>query len=528
MKIGIISLLLICIVALSLPAGASKAEQENFCLMPIFNDLTSIALDDKGRATIQHEIDRLRAQIGENHGRFKVGFSLVYNSQNSQRLIELCKLAKQNNISLGVILACQTHSNPAASKVAESDFRLFQWRMNGSTWRGGSNQARTGQSDTSLEQKLYPTRDYEVVTPSRNAPARLRNIFLDEAKAFGKSVAEAEAKYPGTVVFINGCIEEELANGGEHDDGLLADYSPFAIQEFRDWLQHRGIYDDLTGAYHGQGAPESITGPFINIAGVNTSPFHNAASPNSKTEGGGPSFNDRFETDFTTWELKYWDPEKFPEPIMDPGFNPTPERATGHTKGGFDAPRRHNPQSRFWNAWSWESTDHGGNYPPGYPRKPAYGFRQNLVRNFVGDLLVAVHDCHVPMKILYPHQIPGELVNPSRCLSGADPCWTGLLWFNQRLGITRFGKLDISKLTPLTRDWGIFEWHPLPNARPDAASLYAIVKSELTRFIQNGCHVVAIGWWQQEGKIDKTFPLNDSMAARAAHDWLKEQCLDSI
>lgn len=44
------------------------------------------------------------------------------------------------------------------------------------------------------------------------------------------------------------CMCQELANGGEADENMLGDYSPFAVAEFRDWLRHTGIYDAVSGA----------------------------------------------------------------------------------------------------------------------------------------------------------------------------------------------------------------------------------------------------------------------------------------
>lgn len=45
-------------------------------------------------------------------------------------------VAQENNLSLGVIFALQTHSvNAAIAKQAGTDLRNYQWRLNGS-WAG--------------------------------------------------------------------------------------------------------------------------------------------------------------------------------------------------------------------------------------------------------------------------------------------------------------------------------------------------------------------------------------------------------
>lgn len=96
-----------------------------------------------------------------------------------------------------------------------------------------------------------------MVTPSRYA-AQLHALFISQAKGQARQVADIMSQHPGVIVCLNICIEEELAIGGEQHDGLLADYSPFAIAEFRDWLRHTGAYDADTGACKGQGAPVGL------------------------------------------------------------------------------------------------------------------------------------------------------------------------------------------------------------------------------------------------------------------------------
>jgi len=488
---------------------------EFFCLLPIWN-----AIAKAPEVDVKREMDRLKQQIGQNRKYFKVGFAFPF-AGDGKRMTVLCKLAHDNNLSLGVIMPFQTHTWAPPEKAASRDFRLYQWRLDGKTWNGIA--PGTNFKDVADEVRSGPgPRDTNVVTPSRYAPQAFRQVFHDAATSFGKAVVEADRLYPNTIVFVNGAIEEELANGGKLDDKYLADYSPYAITEYRDWLRHTGIYDDLSGQFAGHGAPEAIVGHFVSNKGAMRSPFYSDPSPETASHHG-PSFNEKFGTDFKTWSLRYWDLNKYPEPITDQNFDPSPQTGRGFINGGFDAPRVRDGNSPFWSSWSFESADHNGKQPPGFPKTPAYGFRQIMVKNFVNDLLGWVRETGIASDRIYAHQIPGELVGNRRLLSGADPIWTGKLDASNTLGFTRFGKLDVNKITEQSNNWGIFEWHPHPGLTPGDQNLYTSTGKQLENFYNNGCHVIAFGWWNKHGIIDPTFPLNDSKAAEAVRDWLSSK-----
>lgn len=64
-----------------------------------------------------------------------MGFAHVYGGPQS--LERNARMAAQNNLSLGVIIALQTHSvNQTVATQAASDLRNYQWRMNGTCWAG--------------------------------------------------------------------------------------------------------------------------------------------------------------------------------------------------------------------------------------------------------------------------------------------------------------------------------------------------------------------------------------------------------
>ncbi|MDQ2799104.1 MAG: hypothetical protein M3Y13_05615, partial [Armatimonadota bacterium] len=278
-------------------------------------------------------------------------------------------------------------------------------------------------------------------------------------------------------------------------------------------------YDDTSGEYAGQGALPEIVGPFVRSHGALRSPFYDDPSP-SRSGGKRPSFNQWFGTDFSTWTLRFWDLDRYPKPITNKNFSPSPSAGLGATPGGFDAPRRRDPADKFWNAWSWDVPDHGGQYPPGNPSRPAFGFRQFEIKHFVSDVLHEAIHAGIPQAMLYAHQIPGEEVSPGRVRSGGDPIWTGRYEPSGTLGITRFGPIDVSKLTQYSRDWGIFEWHPAPDRKPDDPAVYEATMKALDAYIPAGGRIFFAGWWQSGGKLDAVMPLNDSRFAAALHDWI--------
>jgi len=478
--------------------------------LAIFDAVSDVGSKNFSEADLQTEMTKLKAQVGQNQGRVKVGFSHIFHSTPSLRLH--CRMAKANNLSVGVIIAVQTHSGSFGfPPLVDQDFRRMQWRLDGTTWQGESVTDKNG----SVE---FPSRDWRVPTPSRYC-APVHAAAMREVRNEAKEIHRVMNQYPNVVAAVNASIEEELATAGEKNDALLADYSPFAVTEFRDWLRHTGKYDDTAGEYAGQGAPEEIVGPFVRIHGALRSPFYD--DPNPRLAGGtGQSFNQRFGTNFSTWTLRFWDLARFPAPITDKSFSPSPSTGPGATSGGFDAPRRRDPADKFWNAWSWDVPDHGGQYPPGNPDRPAFGFRQFAIKHFVSDVLDEAIHAGIPQAMLYAHQIPGEEVSPSRVRSGGDPLWTGRCESSGTLGITRFGPITVSKLTQYSHDWGIFEWHPAPDRKPDDPAVYDAAMKALDAYVPAGGHVFFAGWWQAGGKLDAVMPLNDSRFAAALHDWI--------
>jgi hypothetical protein len=515
---------------------ANVPPRDAFCVLPLCEDMfnTDAGTNKLSDVMMQEQIDRMKAQIGESCFYFKTGFAGIF--RNEANLERNFQMAATNNIALGVILRqSQTHAlNIEVKNLLKQDIRRYQWRLDGTTWFG------VGTSNA-VEEIEYPARDGNRVTNSRYA-LQVRSAYETLMRSQADFLLEMDRRYPNVLAVVNAVIEEEMATEGGKADGYLADYSPFAITEFRDWLRHTGLYDTSTGARAGEGAPQGITGEWMWIDGQFRSPFYDDPSP-ADANGTGVSFNSHFGTAFSTWTLRYYDLDvwlaaiPYESGMEDPAspafFDISPESGTGFTAGGFDAPRVRDPSDAYWLAWSWDQLDHDatkpGTYPPGDPQTPQYGFRQVMVRNWCSDVLDWAREQGVPADMLYAHQIPGEAVTASRLRSGATPIWTGYYEPGQTVGITRFGIIDPAWVTRYAARWGIFEWHPLPwrPAREPTYDddLYAATVDSLESYYQNGARVLFPGWWTTDGSVknDGTFPLADSGFARGIRDWLAEQ-----
>lgn len=471
-------------------------------------------------ATLPKEMDRLIAQFGKGGNGDRVGFSFIH--PGKEKLRRMVKMASEKGLAIGVILAIQTHTNGKFRAYQKSDLRMYQWRANGEpgSWQG----YYTGANNAGKQEIKEDSRDHLVPTPSRYAGPVREPLLLQAAKQ-AKEIREVMNEFPGVITIVNPVIEEELAIAAaslkEGADGWLADYSPFAVAEFRDWLRHTGKYDADGGAYAGQGALEAITGEQVEIRGKKRSPFYDDPSPGDAA-GTGATFNATFGTAFTTWRLRYWDLESFAAPITDAAFDPTPETGAGSVEGGFDAPRKREPGNAFWRAWSWDIGNQGGKFPPGYPKQAAFGFRQVLVAHFVRDVSDAAAAEGIPREAIFAHQIPAERYGP-RGISSASTVWSGWLPASGTVGITLFGRIEPERLTAFQAPWGIFEWHPKPNAKPEDPKLRENALRDLRDYTAAGCRVLFPGWWRNEGRDRHIFALDDSEFANAIRDFLAER-----
>ena len=291
------------------------------------------------------------------------------------------------------------------------------------------------------------------VTPSRYA-LPLRTRIEEGTRILGRKLAKLMAQYPDTLVTISGdgeaefTYERNFANNGENTNSALADviytdYSPFMVEEFRDWLR-RGRYDG-------------------------------DSSPASDDDRNGHTFNGDFKQSFATWRLRYFD-NSGPIPYADYLRLPEKLPSTGlyAVSDGFDAPRKAAPEDVFWTAW--------------------LQFRREVIADWVQDYASWITTSpdpstgfEVPVSRFYSHQIPADLIfgesDNLRLKTSASYIETAVLEPGGGTGVTAFngfdGKRHVKTATPqlyaslfMTSDnWGILEYNPsMPYANSIAAS----------------------------------------------------------
>ena len=316
-------LLPLVLVAALLGEGAAPRAQVASTVNPedILYILPTIA---KVNGSMASEYLELRSRLGEGPY-VKVGFTiyigvsmtdwnvdvtdragirarLAGTIQDIDRAIDTARLGGYP-IALSLLCAIRERYDPVQRASEDEDRRNMMWY-----------------SDNALAPGWW--------THSRYARKQLR---IQEAymREIGRVLADRMARYPDTLVAASGDGEVELALGRVNNDPALtvyADYSPFAVAEFRDWIRAGGLY--ATGQ------------PFAGQAYADAARYAGDSSPAADTNGDGHTFNVDFGTSYSTWDLKYFDwkltdtetQRAIPSTAaFDPGAISNPN--------GFDAPR---------------------------------------------------------------------------------------------------------------------------------------------------------------------------------------------
>jgi hypothetical protein len=278
------------------------------------------------------------------------------------------------------------------------------------------------------------------ITPSRYA-VPFRSRVEESVRTIGAHLAQQMAKFPETLVSIAGDGEVELTyernflSSGEKFSNLkeviYADYSPFMVAEFRDWLRRQYAGD---------------------------------SSPATDDDGDGRTFNRDFGQTFTTWRLRYYD-ESGPIPY-DAYCKLTEKLPTSgpyFINGGFDAPRSEKADPRLWKAW--------------------LEFRKRAIANWVRDFAVWVTSSpdpetgfKIPADRYYSYQIPADMIfgqsDSLRLKTSASYVDTAFIDPLGSTGVTAFngynGKKHFKTATPqlfsalflASDNWGILEYNP--------------------------------------------------------------------
>ena len=349
-------------------------------------------------------------------------------------------------VSLAILDAVKEAYDPVQRASEAEDIRSMQWYADNVLAPGWWSYSR------------YARKRYVV-----------QQAYMREV---GREVAKLMRDNPDTLVAASGDGEVELARPTQTAlaDQIYADFSPFTVAEFRDWVRLGGLYapgGELAGQGYAFGAR-----------------YAGDLTPNDDTNGDGHTFNADFGTAFTTWNLLHFDwslADQFmgndPHAISlatysAPGFNKTPAQIPG----GFDPPRapRATGTNPFWDLW--------------------VSFKQTLIQHYNVEFAKWMTTTPappsggapaytIPRERWYSYQIPADAMflcptcsNPNeRWYSSMSSWWTADISPYGSSGITAFnvdwidpGSRIIArtllyaapKIADRNLRWGVIEWHP--------------------------------------------------------------------
>jgi len=410
---------------------------------------------------------------------------------------QLIQAAKASGVKLHIVLVGGLVRYVYTYKEAkEEDIRNCQWYNDNKL-----------ASDTQITDPDAMNK-YIWGTLSRYARKMRRNLEA-KAKATLAFLKQKMDENPDVIVAISGWGEVELnfyrINQAQSIEDYFCDYSPFAVLEFRDWILHTGMYDDTSGKYAGQGWSEG----------------------GAKYQGaeGLARFNQEFGTNFTTWDLKYYnwslsddydtdptdyvnnDPHRIPWAEYDHG-NMMPTSGPDYIAGGFDPPRVMQPGDKFWDLWNL--------------------FREKMVHHYVLDMAKWAEEAGLPAEQWFSHQIPGDYLfgtNPSmtylnpRYYTGASPLWTADIQPYGSLGSTQYDikfppeiypgefarttEYGIPALAAMGDNWAVMEYdaETYPPGLDVSQSSASFIYDQYMRLYNYGAHLINFfRWWDSSGQ----------------------------
>ncbi len=324
--------------------------------------------------------------------------------------------AKNKNVKAHIVLGAGINRAVFIYREAkEEDIRNCQWY----------NENKLASDTQILDPDAMNT--YIWSTLSRYSRKMHANLEA-KAKAALAFLKQRMDEEPDVLFVLSGWAESELnfnrINQSKNIQDYFCDYSPFAVLEFRDWIQHSGMYDDAAGEYKGQGYTQG----------------------GAKYQGtsGLTQFNQDFGTSFSKWDLKYYnwnltddydtdptdsvnnDPHRIPYSSYSHG-NMMPTSGANYIAGGFDPPRTMEPGSDFWDLWNL--------------------FRETMVHHSVKDMAKWASEAGIAQNKWFSHQIPADYLfgtNPEMCPLGgryytsASPLWTADIRPYGSLGATLY------------------------------------------------------------------------------------------
>ena len=410
---------------------------------------------------------------------------------------QLIEAAKAKNVKLHIVLVGGLVRYVSTYRDAkEEDIRNCQWY----------NDNKLAADDQITDPNAMDK--YIWGTLSRYARKMRRNLEA-KAKATLAFLKQKMDDNPDVIVAISGWGEVELnfnrLNSSPSIQNYFCDYSPFAVLEFRDWILHTGMYDDISGKYAGEGWSEG----------------------GSKYQGasGLAKFNQDFGTSFTTWDLKYYnwslnddydsdptdyvnnDPHRISWADYDHG-NMMPTSGSYYIPGGFDPPRVMEPGEKFWDLWNL--------------------FRETMVHHYVKDMARWAAEAGIPAERWFSHQIAADYLfgsNPemgnlrARYYSSASPLWTANIQPWGSAGATiydikypsdiyppefaRTTKYAVPAISSMSSNWAVMEYdaETYPTGLEVTPSSPDFILDQYMRIYNYGAHLINFfRWWDSTGE----------------------------
>lgn len=418
----------------------------------------------------------------------------------------LLAAAKAKKVGLHVVVCSGLSRSLAIYREAkQEDIRNAQWFND-------NNLAADDQitSADAFDRYIFGTLSRYARKPRANLKAKSR-----AALAFLKQKIDEN---PDVLITLSGWGEAELNNNRiQHDRAVqdwFCDYSPFAVLEFRDWIQHAGMYDDAVGIYKGQG--------------------YGAGGAAYQGAEGLVRFNANFGTTFTTWDLRYfhWSLADDYDSIPEDGENNDPhkisfsqyvhggmkpESGPGFTAGGFDPPRTMQPGNSFWELWRQ--------------------FRETMVHHFVLDLANWVAESGIAAERWYTHQIPADYLFGTapgitelnaRYYSSASPLRTADALPHVSVGATiydikfptwfaRTTQYILPNISAISSNWAILEYDPevYPTGSGVSASDADFILSQIIRVYDYSPHLLNFWRWEDTPVENQIKGMNKEIAIRS-------------
>jgi len=462
------ALLAACAIVISVPSSPRAAqavtaiEKSITYILPMYGGFSTEPLSE-----VQNQLSQLHSRLGPEGRRVKLGFTVYINVTMSPvdptdtaavraalvPTFNQMDAAIDRAVSLNVPI-CLSFVTPVRGSVdALEDAAQDEDRRN-AQWHSDPNQTLAN--------------GWMTLSRYARKHERIREAFIREV---GRRLAARMLAHPTIIVAASGDGEIELSyerslyatqEADRLDPAELADFSPFAVAEFRDWLRGTGMY--------------AAGQPFAGEA------YRNSARYNADASLG--TLNADFFQNFDTWALRIEDwslsdsetAGAIPaSTYRQPGWQPTVSNTNGF------APPRPFIRGQAWSdAWEefrqtmvWRYNLNFAKWITTSP-DPATGATVPADRWFT-DQIVADY--------LFGHVAP---VYDLRLDTSASPHWTADIRPYGSLGITAFNQFNpatgthhrtLAAVAPAIAQrnvrWGIFEWNPsLPQDTDPAITIY--------------------------------------------------------